>query len=147
VSSASFSPSEPGVKVNCTTVQNSCYPLSSRLFCASIEVAVATRTGNLCPRQGETDLTSNSAMNEVVILSDIPEKHPGKAAIEDRLHAAVLRIPGPWRVEVLRVASGSWWLVCFERPTDGFRSTILLSPWEHDLEHISRDVDELLARA
>jgi hypothetical protein len=85
-------------------------------------------------------VTSNSGISEVVILSDIPEKHPGKAAIEDRLHAAVRRVPGPWRVEVLQVASGSWWLVCFERPTDGFRSTILL-------EHISRDVGELLARA
>jgi hypothetical protein len=92
-------------------------------------------------------VTSNSGISEVVLLSDIPEKHPGKAAIEDSLHAAARRVPGPWRVEVLQVASGSWWLVCFERPTDGFRSTILLSPWEHDLEHISRDVGELLARA
>jgi hypothetical protein len=84
---------------------------------------------------------------EVLILSDIPEKHPEKATIEDALRAAAARLEGPWRVEVFRVGSGAWWLVYFERPTDGFRSTILFAPWEQAPEAISCKISELLARA
>jgi hypothetical protein len=82
-----------------------------------------------------------------VILSDIPDQHPDKAVIEDKLHAAVAGLHGPWRVEVLCVGSGHWWLVCVERPRDGFRSTVLFPPWEQEPEQIVKGVGELLTRA
>jgi hypothetical protein len=90
-------------------------------------------------------VTRGSA-EDVVILSDIPERHPDKAVIEEALHAAVERFDGPWIVEVLIVGSGAWWLVCFERPTDGLTSAILLPPWEQGPQRISEGVGNLLAR-
>ena len=78
------------------------------------------------------------------MLSD--KKHPDKAAIEDR-HAVATHFRARWRIEAQPVGSGSWWLVSFARPTDGFTATILFPPLQQGPEHISSDVGKLPARA
>ncbi len=104
-------------------------------------------TDDFWPGPGGAELAGRPASDEVIIVSDIPDRHPHKTAIEDKLHAAMTGLQGPWRVEVLCVGSGRWWLICVERPSDGFRSTVLFPPWEQEPEHIMKGMGEVLARA
>jgi len=88
---------------------------------------------DLSPKGQQETVSSTifSADNEesaVELVSDIPRGHPAKAVFEAALLHLMRRAREPWRIEILLTGGGAWWLISFERATDGFRTMTLLGP-------------------
>lgn len=71
-------------------------------------------------------------MGDVTLVSEIPESHPKKGAIERDVEAVLGPLPGPWRVMIRRSRGGAaWWgFVEIHGPEDLRRILIVDSPEE-----------------
>jgi len=54
--------------------------------------------------------------NRIVLSSEISAQHPAKSAIEGALRAALLGLPGEWRVTVVCSVTTDWWVLSVEGP-------------------------------
>ena len=90
-------------------------------------------------------------MDHVKLIGRIPES-PHSGALEGILRRTLEAHEG-WEVRIRHLPHSPWYLLRIRRPSDGFKSTLLLDVYEEPLEQVAnalseafKDADERTAR-
>ena len=82
-------------------------------------------------------------MDHVRLIGRIPES-PNSGALEGILRRTLEAHEGRWEVRIRHLPQSPWYLLRIRRPSDGFKSTLLLDLYEEPLEQVAMGLSEAL---
>ena len=80
-------------------------------------------------------------MDHVRLIGRIPES-PHSGALEGILRRTLEAHEGRWEVRIRHLPQSPWYLLRIRRPSDGFKSTLLLDLYEEPLEQVATTLSD-----
>jgi hypothetical protein len=80
-------------------------------------------------------------MDHVRLIGRIPES-PKSGALEGILRRTLEAREGRWEVRIRHLPHSPWYLLRIRRPSDGFKSTLLLDLYEEPLEQVATTLSD-----
>jgi hypothetical protein len=90
--------------------------------------------------------TARDFMDQVRLFGRLPQSHHS-GAVERILRQTVGACEGRWEIRIRHFPRTPWCLLRIKRPSDGFKSTLLLDLYEEPLEQVATSLSDALKHA